>query len=154
MYSREAIANPSRRTYKMISIAFWTDLEGHVGLWVACFPALQPLVRISAYRLGLRSNIDSSARAGPSGQRSARTPQSLSKSGYLGSRHDVEAYDGDSSKSSGSILPPRALQLGDLGEKPEHGIRRDVEFEVYSSRVEYADDDQALRRGVGGRPWE
>ncbi|KAI1396418.1 hypothetical protein F4819DRAFT_134668 [Hypoxylon fuscum] len=33
-------------TYKMPSLGIWTNLEGHVGLWCGCFPALQPLLRI------------------------------------------------------------------------------------------------------------
>ncbi|KAL1629833.1 hypothetical protein SLS56_005229 [Neofusicoccum ribis] len=42
-------------TYNVTFAAVWTNLEGHCGLWVACFPALQPLVRRLAVRLGLRS---------------------------------------------------------------------------------------------------
>ncbi|GME49435.1 Integral membrane protein [Neofusicoccum parvum] len=42
-------------TYNVTFAAVWTNLEGHCGLWVACFPAIQPLVRRLAVRLGLRS---------------------------------------------------------------------------------------------------
>ena len=42
-------------TYVFIRTSVWTDLEGHVGLWVACFPTLQPLLRIITRRLGLKS---------------------------------------------------------------------------------------------------
>ena len=42
-------------TYVFIRTSVWTDLEGHVGLWVACFPTLQPLLRIITRRLGLSS---------------------------------------------------------------------------------------------------
>ena len=40
-------------TFILIKVSVWTDLEGHVGLWVGSFPALQPLLRIAAHKLGL-----------------------------------------------------------------------------------------------------
>jgi hypothetical protein len=44
-------------TYNIVSASVWTDLEIHVGIWVSCFPALQPLLRICYRRLGIKSTI-------------------------------------------------------------------------------------------------
>ncbi|KAI8960962.1 hypothetical protein F5Y11DRAFT_245473 [Daldinia sp. FL1419] len=34
-------------TYNMPSLGIWTNLEGHIGLWCGCFPALQPILRVA-----------------------------------------------------------------------------------------------------------
>lgn len=44
-------------TYKMSTLTVWQDLECHVGLWCACLPPLQPLLRLALYKLGLCSNL-------------------------------------------------------------------------------------------------
>ena len=140
----------------MTSIAFWTDIEGHKGLWVACFPALQPLVRIAAYRLGLRTSLDSSGRSRPTGQGASRTPHSLSKSGYLRSKGEADEFDATSSKSSAAMVSPQAVEMDTFAgaTKPHQGIRRDIEFAVYSSRMDESEDEQALRGGgARGKAW-
>ncbi|KAH7061472.1 hypothetical protein B0J12DRAFT_296761 [Macrophomina phaseolina] len=77
-------------TYNVTFAAVWTNLEGHTGLWVACFPALQPLARRLATRLGLRpspgSKRSSSNRTNkpPSGSNGhSSTPSSIGLASFL-----------------------------------------------------------------------
>ena len=53
-------------TYVIIRTSVWTDLEGHLGLWVACFPTLQPLLRVITRRLGLSFKNKSTVNHSPS----------------------------------------------------------------------------------------
>ncbi|KAI1641255.1 hypothetical protein F4809DRAFT_252 [Biscogniauxia mediterranea] len=49
----------SDATYQMATLGIWTNLEGHIGLWCGCFPALQPLLRLVSHRLGFRCSLAS-----------------------------------------------------------------------------------------------
>ncbi|GKT46356.1 uncharacterized protein ColSpa_06537 [Colletotrichum spaethianum] len=53
-------------TFNVTIIGIWIDLEGHVGLWVASSPALQPLVRFVSQKLGFRSKLHSYVNNGQS----------------------------------------------------------------------------------------
>lgn len=44
------------RTFKIVRLSAWTDAEVHVGFWVACVPALLPLIRSLSYKMGFREN--------------------------------------------------------------------------------------------------
>jgi hypothetical protein len=41
----------------MAKLSIWADLEGNIGLWVACFPSLQPILRLVAKKAGLGSKV-------------------------------------------------------------------------------------------------
>ncbi|KAL3427869.1 integral membrane protein [Phlyctema vagabunda] len=51
---------PTNSEANLVSLTILTVLEVHVGLWVACFPALQPLLRSCCRQMGLKSTIKNS----------------------------------------------------------------------------------------------
>jgi hypothetical protein len=51
-----------------VGVALWTDIEEHVGLWVACFPSLQPLVRLVLVKVGLSTASQSNTNGHTTGQ--------------------------------------------------------------------------------------
>lgn len=157
----------------MSTIAFWTDLEGHVGLWCACLPALQPLVRLLSFKLGLRSSLDSNKtpgygtsgmKSGGGGTGTGPVSSSRSKHGYVrnGSGVDIGSEtdgDVDGSRDSGSsgrgIVMAYGKCEGDVemydlerGEgTPAPGeIRRKTEVSVQIEQGTFLEDGRKTRR--------
>lgn len=106
----------------MATIGVWTDLESHVGFWCGCFPSLQPIIRIVAFKLGLRSALSSYPTKGPKSASKGVTSAAggmRSKSGYLrnGSGIDVDGDNSDGNNSQVGIVPsPQEYELGKYGE--------------------------------------
>ncbi|ETS83901.1 hypothetical protein PFICI_05777 [Pestalotiopsis fici W106-1] len=113
----------------MATIGLWTDLEGHIGLWCGCFPALQPVLRIVSYRLGLRSSPLSygdrpTGQSGqPVGHLSGANSRTRSRGQYLrkGSGVDLEGLDSDTDSQKGMVEQNeglgRDMELGEMHKK-------------------------------------
>ncbi|KAI1211692.1 uncharacterized protein F4807DRAFT_398746 [Annulohypoxylon truncatum] len=82
-------------TYEMPSLGIWTNLEGHVGLWCGCFPALQPLLRMVPGKLcGTTNN---------GGQQNEKISHDATKTTYEGSVVYRNEADGESQRAIVSI---------------------------------------------------
>ncbi|KAF3014696.1 hypothetical protein E8E14_005691 [Neopestalotiopsis sp. 37M] len=132
-------------TYKMATVGFWTDLECHVGLWCACFPALQPLVRQISYVCGFRSKLyssnkyearqDTSSGHPVSGRRSsAFRNRSMNRYTRHGSGVDeISDCQSDSNSQAGIFSTPQndmSLEMEDMDELKRNTVRSEKEVKI------------------------
>ena len=128
----------------MATIGVWTDLESHVGFWCGCFPSLQPIIRVVAFKLGLRSALSSyphtKGNTGASKRAANASGTTRSKSGYLrnGSGVDVDAEASDGNSQVCIVPSPNEYELGKYGE-----IRKET---VVSVQVNNDDSKQGSRK--------
>lgn len=126
----------------MATIGVWTDLESHVGFWCGCFPSLQPIIRTVAFKLGLRSALNSYPTGKPTSNSKGLSSASAairSKGGYFrnGSGIDVDAEITDTNNSQEGIMSiPNNYEMGKYGE-----IRKET-----TVKIQVKEDDSKPRK--------
>jgi hypothetical protein len=93
----------------MIKTTVLTDLEGHVGLWVGCWPTLQPLLRIAKQRLGFSSSTPLTPHEDPSSNTHIGKPKTQ---GYI--QHGPKRADSLSDDASGKGIIRQRERESDL----------------------------------------
>ncbi|KAF5655335.1 integral membrane protein [Fusarium sp. NRRL 25303] len=106
-------------TYKMGRVAIWVSIELHVGLWCGSFPALQPLIRLVSYQVGLRSHLYSTDKTTARGTRTGTRPGA---SQYIRQPHVADTDPGSDGASARAIVTggdgtAESVELGHVDSK-------------------------------------
>ncbi|KAG4420104.1 hypothetical protein IFR04_006763 [Cadophora malorum] len=124
LFYMKTLSFASDPTFHMSTIGVWSDLEAHIGLWCACFPALQPILRIVSFKLGLRTKLLSygdtpgKKSAGASGHLGGASGVQRSNHGYLrsGNGIDVKGTETDSDSQKGIISKDKSFEMESMGQ--------------------------------------
>ncbi|KAB5583007.1 hypothetical protein GE09DRAFT_287108 [Coniochaeta sp. 2T2.1] len=135
----------------MATIRIWTDLEGHVGLWCGCFPALQPILRIISYKLGLRSNLISGRGTGDkyASSRGARHGTGLKSGGGTARNGYVKSGSGRDDTDSDSQL---AIVLGRSSDVKLNEMER--ESRIHKTTEVQIRSEPAVKSQPGSTPYD
>ncbi|KAF4633761.1 hypothetical protein G7Y89_g4357 [Cudoniella acicularis] len=127
-------------TFHMSTIGTWTDLEGHVGLWCASFPALQPLLRLVSFKLGFRSKVQSYGHSNGGGAKKSGTgnlggsnnwvKSTSRKSGYAMNSSGIDNDDGSARGIVTGLDDKSGTELDTLASDSSGQIHKQVEYDV------------------------
>lgn len=103
----------------MSRVGIWVSIELHAGLWCGSFPALQPLIRLVSYQVGLRSHLYNTDKATARGTRTGTRPGA---SQYIRQPHVADTDPGSDGASARAIVTggdgmAESVELGHVDSK-------------------------------------